>query len=117
MHFITDFFNSQTFGWPDLWTLAVLTFMEGILSIDNAIVLGLLAKRLPKSLQPKALNWGMMLAFIFRFAAIFAASYLLRWTVVKLLGGGYLAYIAIRHLFFDAHSHEEKVVLDEHGHP
>lgn len=118
MHFITDFFQSQLFGWPDLWTLAVLTFMEGILSIDNAIVLGLLAKRLPKSLQPKALNWGMMLAFIFRFAAIFAASLLLRWTIVKLLGGGYLAYIAIRHLFFEAkHEEAEQIKLDAHGHP
>ncbi len=118
MNFITDFLVSQKFEQPDLWILVVLTFMEGILSIDNAIVLGLLAKRLPKSLQPKALNWGMMLAFIFRFAAIFAASLLLRWTIVKLLGGGYLAYIAIRHLFFDAkHDDSEHIKLDAHGHP
>jgi YkoY family integral membrane protein len=60
----------------------------------------------------------MLLAFIFRFAAIFGAALLLRYTVVKLLGGGYLVYIAVRHLFFEAKKEEdEHIVLDEQGHP
>lgn len=42
-------FWSQTFGTHDLLVVLLLVFFEGILSIDNAIVLGLLAKRLPKS--------------------------------------------------------------------
>jgi len=60
----------------------------------------------------------MALAFLFRFAAIFAAALLLRYTFVKLLGGGYLVYIAVRHLFFEAKKEEaEHIVLDEQGHP
>src|SRR5262245_64211527 len=69
-------------------------------------------------MQAKALNWGMIGAFVFRFIAIFTASLLLRWTFVKFLGGAYLVYIAVRHLFFESKEKtEEKLVLDEHGNP
>jgi len=115
---ISEFFNSQTVGAPDLLVILFLALLEGALSIDNALVLGLLAKRLRKDQQGKALNIGMFLAFLFRFAAIFAAALLLRYTFVKLLGGGYLVYIAVRHLFFEASKDEaEQIVLDEHGRP
>src|SRR5690606_12626125 len=41
-----------------------------------------------------------------------------QWTTAKLLGGVYLVYIAVRHLFFETKEEgEEKIVLDEHGHP
>ena len=46
------------------------------------------------------------------------ASFLLQWTFVKLLGGAYLVYIGVRHLFFESkETEEEKIVLDEQGHP
>jgi len=118
LNLITDFFESQTFATGDLAVVALLTVLEGLLSIDNALVLGLLAKRLPKHLQHQALNIGLILAVVFRFVAIFMASLLLRWTIVKLLGGGYLVYIAVRHLFFESKEEEkDKIVLDERGHP
>jgi len=115
---IFAFFFNQTFGWADLAVIALLAVLEGALSIDNALVLGLLAKRLKKDEQGRALNIGMFLAFLFRFVAIFAAALLLRYTFVKLLGGGYLVYIAVRHLFFETKQLEEgKIELDEHGNP
>jgi YkoY family integral membrane protein len=117
-HFITDFFASQKFSTQDLAVVGVLTVLEGVLSIDNALVLSLLAKRLPKEFQSRGLNWGMIFAFVFRFVAIFMASLLLRWTIVKFLGGAYLVYIAVRHLFFETkHLDEEKVELGEDGNP
>jgi len=92
--------------------------LEGALSIDNALALGLLAKRLPRELRAKALNIGMMLAFIFRFIAIFTAALLIRFTVVKLLGGGYLVYISVKHLLFESgHAEEGKIELDAYGNP
>jgi hypothetical protein len=101
----------------DLAVVALLVVLEGVLSIDNALVLGLLAKRLPKSEQSKALWYGLLGAFVFRFIAVFTASLLLKWTFVKFLGGAYLVYIAVRHLFFESkETEEEKVVLDEYGH-
>jgi predicted tellurium resistance membrane protein TerC len=37
----------QTFAVHDLAVVGLLIVLEGVLSIDNALVLGLLAKRLP----------------------------------------------------------------------
>lgn len=96
---------SQTFDIQDLGVVALLIILEGVLSIDNALVLALLAKRLPKSQQAKALTYGLAGAFIFRFIAIGTAAYLLRWRIVKLLGGGYLVWIAVKHLWSQ---HREK---------
>ena len=99
----------QTFSTQDLAVIGLLIVLEGVLSIDNALVLGLLAKRLPKHMQKRALTYGLVGAFVFRFLAIGTASYLLQWRVVKLLGGGYLVYIALKHFFFD-----RKPETDEH---
>ena len=41
----------QTFDGNDLAVVGLLVVLEGVLSIDNALVLGLLAKKLPKYLQ------------------------------------------------------------------
>jgi YkoY family integral membrane protein len=115
---VTEFFQSQTFTTQDLAVVLLLTVLEGVLSIDNALVLGLLAKRLPKHQQGNALTFGLIAAIVFRCIAIFMASLLLRWTFVKFLGGAYLVYIAVRHLFFESKEKtEEKLVLDEHGNP
>jgi YkoY family integral membrane protein len=108
----------QTLEVQDLAVVALLVVLEGLLSIDNALVLGLLAKRLPKHEQARALWYGLAGAFVFRFLAVLMASLLLQWTFAKFLGGAYLVYIAVRHLFFESQEHEkDKVVLDEHGHP
>ncbi len=89
----------QTFDAHDIATVLLLVVLEGILSIDNALVLGLLARRLPKRLQGRALTYGLVGAFVFRLLAIATAMYLLRWRSVKLLGGGYLLYVAVKHFF------------------
>jgi YkoY family integral membrane protein len=108
----------QTLEVQDLAVVALLVVLEGMLSIDNALVLGLLAKRLPKHEQPRALLYGLAGAFAFRTIAVLTASLLLRWTFVKFLGGAYLVYIGVRHLFFESKEKEdEKIVLDEYGHP
>jgi len=118
MNAIIEFLTSQSFELPDLLIIGFLAILEGALSIDNALVLGLLAKRLKKDEQGRALNIGMLLAFIFRFGAICGAALLLRYTIVKLFGGGYLVYIAVRHLFFEAKKEDdEHIVLDEEGRP
>lgn len=111
-------FFDQTFQAQDLAVIGLLVVLEGVLSIDNALVLGLLAKKLPKYLQGRALTYGLVGAFVFRLVAIATASLLLKWWVVKLLGGGYLVYIAVKHLFFEKKeegAHEIKVGAD--GHP
>lgn len=95
-------FWGQTYTHHDLIVILLLVLLEGLLSIDNALVLGLLAKRVPKHLQGRALTYGLVGAFVFRFIAVATASYLLKWHIVKLIGGGYLIYIAVKHLFFES---------------
>ncbi|MGH7201484.1 MAG: TerC family protein [Planctomycetaceae bacterium] len=108
----------QSLDWTDLGIVALLVLLEGVLSIDNALVLGLLAKRLPKSQQARALTYGLVGAFVFRIIAIGMASLLLQWRIVKLIGGGYLVYIAIKHLFFERHeTQDEKLALGAEGEP
>jgi len=46
----------QTFELRDLAVLGLLVVIEGALSIDNALVLGLLARRLPAGLRGRALS-------------------------------------------------------------
>lgn len=112
-----DFFG-QVFAWHDLVLVGLLIVLEGVLSIDNALVLGLLAKRLPKPEQPRALTYGLIGAFVFRLVAIATAGLLLKWRVVKLIGGGYLVYIAVKHLFFSSQDDEhEKLTVSAEGEP
>ena len=111
-------FLGQQFEWGDMVIVGLLVLLEGVLSIDNALVLGLLAKRLPPHQRPRALSYGLIGAFVFRVVAIATASFLLKWTFVKLLGGGYLIFIAVKHLFFESQEEDgEKLVLDAAGHP
>src|ERR1044072_3429278 len=98
----------QTFDANDLLVIGILVVLEGELSIDNALVLGLLARRLPKHLQGRALTYGLVGAFVFRVIAIATAAYLLEWRVAKLLGGAYLLWVAAKHFFFEGPADEEK---------
>lgn len=82
----------------DLFLILLLVFLEGILSVDNALVLAVLAKHLPKDQQKKALTYGLVGAFVFRFIALSLAVYLVQWRWVKFVGGGYLLYIGLKHL-------------------
>lgn len=108
----------QDFVPADLIVVGLLVVLEGLLSIDNALVLGMLAKRLPKHMRARALSYGLIGAFVFRVLAIACASWLLMYTFVKFLGGGYLVFIAVKHLFFEhADGVDEKLVLDDAGNP
>ena len=103
----------QTYRPSDLIVIATLVFFEGLLSIDNALVLALLARRLPKAMRAKALTYGLAGAFVFRSILIGFAAYLLQWRIVKLLGGGYLLWISLQHFFLK--KEEPQPSLNEAG--
>jgi YkoY family integral membrane protein len=98
----------QTFEPHDLIIIAFLVVLEGVLSIDNALVLELLARRVPKRLRARALSYGLIGAFVFRVLAIIAAGFLLQWRFPKLLGGLYLIYVAIKHFIWPEKEHVEE---------
>jgi YkoY family integral membrane protein len=81
----------------DFITVGLLVALEGLLSADNAMVLAVLVLGLPKKEQKKALRYGIIGAFVFRTIAVLLAVYLIRLGWVKLVGAGYLLYLAFRH--------------------
>jgi len=87
-----------------LGTVATLVVLEGLLSADNALVLAVMVRHLPRHQQKRALRYGMLGAFGFRLIAVVFASTLLHYWILKVLGGLYLLYIAVSHL---AHGEDE----------
>lgn len=92
----------------DIAVIGLLIFLEGILSIDNAVVLAILAQRLPREKQRKALTYGLVGAVVFRLIAVGLASYLMRMNWVKFVGGGYLLYVGVTHLLSKTADHDEE---------
>lgn len=103
----------QALGGVDALSLATLAVLEGILSVDNSLVLAILVRTLPKEQQKKALLYGIFGAFFFRVVALIFAAQLMGFVIFKIIGGGYLLYLAMKHMFFfykeDAHQSRPKV--------
>jgi YkoY family integral membrane protein len=85
------------FHYTDLVTIGLLVLLEGLLSADNALVLAVLVLGLPKDEQRKALRYGILGAFGFRFLATLFAVYMIELAWVKLLGAAYLLWLPIQH--------------------
>lgn len=85
---------------PTNWGIILtLVLLEGLLSADNALVLAVMVKHLPKEQQKRALFYGIIGAYIFRFIAIGVGVYLVQITWIKVAGGIYLLWIALSNLF------------------
>src|SRR4028118_909507 len=93
----------------DLFIVATLVVLEGLLSADNALVLALLVRHLPEDQQKKALLYGLIGAFTLRGIGIFLAKFIMNLWPVCAIGSIYLLGLAIRH-FVTSHKKEG----DEH---
>ena len=81
--------------------LPVIISLELILSADNAVALASITKGLNNiDLQKKALNFGILIALIFRILIILTAQYFLNFWPVKLVGGIYLISLSISKFIF-----------------
>ncbi|EKN69513.1 integral membrane protein TerC [Neobacillus bataviensis LMG 21833] len=97
-----QFFNWEMWGEvltnPVSWGLiGTLVILEGLLSADNALVLAVMVKHLPSEKRKKALFYGLLGAYIFRFIAIGIGVLLIKLWWVKILGAGYLAWLSIKY--------------------
>ncbi|MGE7091283.1 TerC family protein [Lysinibacillus sp. NPDC048646] len=83
---------------PVSWGLiSSLVIIEGLLSADNALVLAVLVKHLPNKQRKRALMYGMLGAYFFRFLFIGIGVYLVEFWFIKVLGAMYLGWICIAH--------------------
>jgi YkoY family integral membrane protein len=96
------------FEWSDVLTILLLILLEGLLSADNALVLAVLVLGLPKAQQKNALRYGIIGAFFFRTVATLLAVYMIRLTLVKLLGAAYLLWLPYSHFFRGEEGHDRR---------
>ncbi|NML42719.1 TerC family protein [Ramlibacter sp. G-1-2-2] len=87
----------------DWWSaLAAIVLIDLVLAGDNAIVIALAARNLPKDLQKKAIVWGTMGAIVVRTLMTVGVVWLLQVPGLMLVGGLGLLWIAYRLLADDA---------------
>ncbi|WP_010301961.1 TerC family protein [Kurthia senegalensis] len=94
------------------WVLLVLIVLEGLLAADNAVVMAVMVKHLPKAQQKKALFYGLIGAFIMRFGALFMITLIVEWWWVQAIGAAYLLFISVKNII-DLRKHKEE--NDEHS--
>ena len=87
-------------------TVLSLALLEGLLSADNALVLAVMVRHLPKPQQRRALRYGIWGAFGFRFIAVVLATRILDYWQFEVVGGLYLLYLAFKHLLFGEEEHD-----------
>jgi YkoY family integral membrane protein len=101
-HTYSQFFDWEMWGQvltdPVSWGLiGTLVILEGLLSADNALVLAVMVRHLPENKRKKALFYGLLGAYAFRFIAIGIGVYLIKLWFVKVIGAAYLAWLAIKY--------------------
>ncbi|MFC0216633.1 TerC family protein [Paenibacillus chartarius] len=90
----------------DWWTaLLGIIVIDLMLAGDNAIVIGLAARNVPKVQQKKVIFWGTVGAVVIRILATLAVVWLLKIPGLLLAGGLMLVWIAYK-LLTDEKNHE-----------
>lgn len=95
---------------PEFWSaLAAIIVIDLVLAGDNAIVIALAARNLPKTLQRRAIIWGTVGAVAVRASLTIVVVWLLGIPGLMLAGGILLAWIAYRLLTGDENGREHDV--------
>ena len=82
---------------PEFWSaLLAIVVIDLVLAGDNAIVIALAARNLPKELQRRAVIWGTAGAVVVRASLTVAVLWLLNIPGLMLAGGVLLAWIGYR---------------------
>lgn len=94
----------------EFWSaLAAIVVIDLVLAGDNAIVIALAARNLPKGLQRRAIAWGTLGAVVVRSGLTVAVLWILQVPGLMLAGGALLVWIAWRLLTGDEASRQHDV--------
>jgi YkoY family integral membrane protein len=80
-------------------TIISLALIEVLLSIDNALVNASLAEPLPEKQRKLAIKIGILGGAGLRLVALFFATMIIQNKWILIIGGLYLVYLAVTHLF------------------
>jgi YjbE family integral membrane protein len=87
---------------PEFWSaVAAIVLIDLVLAGDNAIVIALAARNLPKTLQRRAVLWGTAGAVVVRATLTVGVLWLLKVPGLMLAGGALLVWLAYRLLAGD----------------
>lgn len=99
-----EFFTSE------FWSaLLAIVIIDLVLAGDNAIVIGLSARNLPKDQQKKVIFWGIIGAITIRSLLTLVVVWLLKIPGLLLIGGGLLIWIAYK-LLVEEKKHDVQAV-------
>ncbi|MGE7906542.1 TerC family protein [Peribacillus sp. NPDC094092] len=87
--------------------LLAIIMIDLVLAGDNAILIGLAARKLPKEQQKKVIIWGAVGAIVIRIIATLLVVWLLEVPGLHLIGGLLLVWIAYK-LLIDEEEHDVK---------
>lgn len=100
---------------PGFWTaLFTIVIIDLVLAGDNALVIGMAARNLPKERQKKVIFWGTAGAIIIRALLTLAVVTLLKIPLLRLIGGLILVWIAIK-LLIEEEDHDVEAADDFWG--
>ncbi|MEO8039179.1 MAG: TerC family protein [Betaproteobacteria bacterium] len=94
-----------------LSALLAIVVIDLVLAGDNAIVIALAARTLPKALQKKAIVWGTVGAIAVRIVMTLVVVWLLSVPGLRFVGGLLLIWIAYKLLAADNHDDDHEVSL------
>jgi YjbE family integral membrane protein len=95
---------------PEFWSaLLAIVVIDLVLAGDNAIVIALAARNLPKTLQRRAIAWGTVGAVVVRTGLTVAVLWLLQIPGLMLAGGALLVWIAWRLLSGDEAGRQHEI--------
>ncbi|WP_298610194.1 hypothetical protein [uncultured Thiothrix sp.] len=86
----------------DLPTILSVIILSSLLSLDNSLVVAAIANKLPEHQENKAIIFGLSAGIVFRLLALFVVGFIVKYPIVKVIGGVYLVYIAYKHFFVDS---------------
>lgn len=97
-----------------LLAILIIVALEAVLSVDNAMVLAVMVRPLPEHLRSRALLYGIIGAYVLRGLALLFATIIIQIWWIQLLGGLYLVYLAVNHIFrHNTHSQSDPASLQQ----
>lgn len=101
------------FTWEFFGSLLTIILIDMVLSGDNAVVIAMAVRSLPKKSRRQGIALGAGAAVLLRVVLTFFAAQLLRVSYVKLVGGAFILWIAVKLLAEQAEeaNHKEAASL------
>jgi predicted tellurium resistance membrane protein TerC len=90
-------YEGTIFSLNTIAILMALIFLEASLSADNAVAIATFVREMDNAKhQRRALNWGLVIAFILRIGLLVAATWVIQFWQFSLAGAFYLLWLSIQ---------------------